>query len=117
MTILVANLSSGKGTWGHVGRLMKDQEWEKVILITNPFGQENFKCEKPFEMIVVDERKSLKDLTSDIKKGLNDKMKGEIALSMISGSGKEHMALLSAVLQSGVGFRMVALTKDGISEI
>lgn len=117
MTILVANLSSGKGTWGHVGRLMKEQEWERVVLVTNPFGHENFKSEKSFETIVIDERKPIKDLTEDIKKGLKDKMKGEIALSMISGTGKEHMALLSAVMQSGTGFRMIALTKNGVSEI
>lgn len=117
MTILIANLSSGKGTWGHIGRLMKEQEWESVILITNPFGKENFRSELPFETIVVDERKPIKELTDDIMIGLKDKMKNEIALSMISGTGKEHMALLSAVMQSGVGFRMVALTKNGIQQV
>jgi hypothetical protein len=117
MTILVANLSSGKGTWGHVGRLIKMQEWDRVILVTNPFGQENFKCEKPVDLVVIDERKSIRDLTNDIKSGLDKKLSSEIALNLVSGSGKEHMALLSAVMQSGVGFRMIALTKDGITEI
>lgn len=117
MTILVANISSGKGTWGHVGRLMKEQEWEKIILITNPFGKENFRSEKPFEMVVVDERKPIKELTEDIKNALNQQINSEIALSMVSGTGKEHMALLSAIMQSGVGFRMVALTKSGMEVI
>lgn len=117
MTILVANISSGKGTWGHVGRLMREQEWDSIILVTNPFGKENFRSEKVFETIVVDERKPIKELTEDIMKGLKDKISGEVALSMISGTGKEHMAILSAVMQSGVGFRMVALTKQGIQQV
>jgi len=43
MTELVACLSTGKGTWGHVSRLIADGTWEKIILITNDFGKENFK--------------------------------------------------------------------------
>jgi len=117
MTVLVANISSGKGTWGHVGRLMKEQEWDNIILITNPFGKENFRAEKSFETIVVDERKPIKELTQDIIGGLKGKISEEIALSMISGTGKEHMAILSAVIQSGVGFKMIALTKQGIQQV
>ena len=42
MTELIACLSTGKGTWGHVARLMQDQEWDKIYLITNDYGKENF---------------------------------------------------------------------------
>ena len=35
MTDLIACLSSGKGTWGHVNRLISDGEWGKIFLITN----------------------------------------------------------------------------------
>ncbi|MBS3112501.1 hypothetical protein J4418_00240 [Candidatus Woesearchaeota archaeon] len=72
MTMFIANLSSGKGTLGHVGRLMKEEDWDKVVLVTNPFGKENFKSDKPFEMIVIDERKPIKEFTEDIIKNLKD---------------------------------------------
>ena len=50
--------------------------------------------------------------------GLSEKIVGtEVALNMISGTGKEHMALLSAVLKSGLGVRIVANTVEGMKEL
>lgn len=118
MTNLVACLSSGKGTWGHVGRLIADYDWEKVVLITNDFGRQNFKAEKPVELIVVDSIKPMGDLIEDIKGSLKDKVTGtEVALNLVSGTGKEHMALLSAVLKLGLGVRLIAITKNGVQEL
>ena len=118
MTSLIACLGTGKGTWGHVSRLINDGEWEKIILITNEFGKENFNNEKQAEMVVVDSRKGIEDLREDIKNGLKGKLTGtEIAVNIISGEGKEHMAMISAILKLGYGIRLFALTKDGIKEI
>ena len=41
----------------------------------------------------------------------------EVGVNVISGTGREHMALVSALLQLGVCIRLIALTKDGIEEI
>ena len=117
MTDLVAVLSTGKGTWGHVGRRIADGEWDSIYLITNDFGREKFTAEKESTFIVVDSRQPMNDLISDIKKELKDRISGEVALNITSGSGKEHMALLSVLMQCGVGFRFVALTKEGIKEV
>lgn len=118
MTELIACLSTGKGTWGHVGRLIQEENWDNIFLITNDFGKEKFTSEKKTELIVVDSNKPLIDLKKDIHKALKDKIKGtEVAINIISGSGKEHMALIAAVLNLGVGMRLIALTKDGIKEI
>lgn len=118
MTNLVACLSSGKGTWGHVGRLIRDHEWEKVFLITNDFGKENFKAERDVELIVVDSIKPMGDLIEDIKAALQGKFTDtEVALNFVSGTGKEHMALLSAVLKLGLGVRLTAITKEGVQEL
>ena len=40
----------------------------------------------------------------------------EVAVSIASGDGKEHMALLSALINLPVGIKFVALTKDGVAE-
>lgn len=118
MTELVACLSTGKGTWGHVNRIIKEQEWEKVILITNDFGKENFTSEKPAEFIVIDSNKGIKDIRDELVEKLRAQIKGlEVAVNIISGSGKEHMAILGALLKLGVGIRPIALTKDGMEEI
>ena len=48
---------------------------------------------------------------------LKENVNEEVGLNFISGTGKEHMALLSAVLKLGIGIRFFALTKDGVKEI
>ena len=117
MTSLIACLSTGKGTWGHVSRIIEDEKWEKVFLITNEFGKENFQQTKNTELIIIDSNKGLRELQKDIIEQLKDKVEGEIALNIVSGTGKEHMALLSALLKLGLGIRLIALTKDGVEEI
>ena len=42
MTDFVACLSTGKGTWGNVKRIIEEGEWDNILLITNDFGKENF---------------------------------------------------------------------------
>lgn len=118
MTTLVACLSTGKGTWGHVSRLIQDGEWSKIILVTNAFGKENFTCEKETEMVVINDRQGLEEIRDEIIKGLEGKIKEtEVSINIVSGSGKEHMALVAAILKSGLGIRFTALTKDGIKEL
>jgi hypothetical protein len=112
---LVALLSTGKGTWGQVAGLMKQGEWEKVILL-GPSYANDFKLDEiPFDFIEYDDSKSLTSLKDDLAKRLKEKISGvEVALSIASGSGKEHMAILSALLSIPAGVRFTALTKQGI---
>lgn len=114
---LIACLSSGKGTWGHVNRLIEDKEWENIYLITNEFGKENFHTEKKVDLILVNSGQGLRELRNEIENQLKDKLKIEVALNIVSGTGKEHMAIMSALLKLGVGIRLIALTKDGVEEI
>ena len=116
---LVACLSTGKGTWGHVARMIADAQWDKVFLITNEFGRENFTTAgKATELIVIDANKGLDEIIGTLKEQLKGKIPDtEVAVNLVSGSGKEHMAILSALLQSGLGLRFFALTKDGVKEV
>ena len=120
MTILIACLSTGKGTWGHVSRVIQDGKFEKVILITNDYGKENFNKTNNTELIAIKLEQGITDLREEIYKELKPKIntnETEIALNIASGSRKEHMALISALLKLGVGMRFIALTKEGIKEI
>lgn len=111
---LVALLSSGKGTWGQVAGLVKRAEWDNIILIGTEFA-EKFSIEQKHDFIKINSNDKLKDLKNDLLKKLNGKINAtEVALSIASGSGKEHMALISALLSLPVGVRFVALTKDGV---
>mgnify|MGYP003973100855 CR=1 FL=1 len=115
MTELVAFLSTGKGTWGHVNRLlqgMSGEKWEKIYLLTNDFGIQNFKAEEGVELIELT-TKNLDELSNEIQTKLKEKITGmEIAVNFVSGDGREHMALVSALIKMGLGFRLVGLNKE-----
>ena len=114
---LIALLSKGEGTWAQVSGLIKFGEWDKVILLGDDFAKQ-FQHEKNFEFIKVSLNKSIKDLKDDFSKNLKGKIAGtEVALSIASGDGKEHMALISALLNLPVGIRFAALTKDGVIDL
>ncbi len=114
---LIALLSTGKGSWAQVSGLMKYGEWENIILIGGDFAKQ-FTHEKKFEFVKVDLDKKLQDLKEDLSKKLKGKIKGvEVALSIASGDGKEHMALISALINMPVGIRFAALTKEGVIDL
>ncbi len=118
MTDLIACLSSVEKSWTHVERLLKEGDWSKAIIITNENGRTAFKPSKNTDFVVVDFQKPVFELIEDIKNGLKGKTTDlEVALNLVSGSGKEHMAILSALLKLGLGIRLVAVTKDGIKEL
>ena len=118
MTDLVACISSGEKSWAHVQRLVKEKDWKNVFIVTNDFGKANFKAHKKVNFIVVDFQKPVSQLIEDIKKGLQNKFTDlEVAVNIVSGNGKEHMAIISALLKLGVGIRLMAVTKDGVREL
>jgi hypothetical protein len=117
MTDLLAVLSTGKGTWGHVGRLIADGTWDNIYLLTNDFGREKFTAEKPVTMMVVDSRAPMEDLIKSVEEHLKDKKFKEVTLNIISGDGKEHMALLAAMNRLGIKYNLSALTKEGIKTL
>ena len=113
---LVAILSSGQGTWGQVAGLAKKGEWENIFLLGPKFASD-FNLEGiPFQFVEIDTNKTLTQLKKEILTKLKGKLKPieDIAISIASGSGKEHMALLSALLSIPVGIRFTALTKEGV---
>lgn len=113
----VALLSTGQGSWGQVSGLIKQGEWDKVILIGEQYA-EKFDAGRPAEFILVDFNQPIIKVKEDLIANLKEKITGiEVALSIASGSGKEHMALISALLQLPVGVRFVALTKEGVVEL
>ena len=110
---LVALLSTGKGTWAQVAGVIKQGEWDNIILIGTEFAKK-FECEKNFDFIEIKSSK-LVELKEELQKKLKGKIKGtEVALTIASGDGKEHMALISALLSQPVGVRFTALTKNGM---
>ena len=116
----IALLSSGEGTWAQVSGLIKYGDWEKIILLGDDFASKFQVAEKKeiTQFIKVDLKKKLKDLRDEFSNKLKGKIDGtEVALSIASGDGKEHMALISALINSPVGIRFAALTRDGVVDL
>jgi len=106
MTKLIAMLSTGKGSWAEVSELIQCEQWEEVILMTNQFGKDKFTSKG--DLLVFNLDAPLEELTEQMYEALGGYSLGfEVALNLTSGTGKEHMALLSAVIRRGCAFRLV----------
>ena len=118
MTELIAFLSSGEATRRHLIKLIENESWDGIFLITSVENKKDFLSGKNIEYIITNPEFRLPELIEDIKNKLKDRVIGpEVALNIISGTGKEHMALLSAILKLGLGIRLVAFTKEGVREV
>ncbi|MDP3881805.1 MAG: hypothetical protein Q8Q31_02915 [Nanoarchaeota archaeon] len=110
---LVAFLGTDKDNWGQISALINRGKWDKVIIVKNkdsedfPYGDETIK---------IDSETPLIELKGIMMEKLKAKIGGdfEVALSIASGNGKEHMALISALLSIPVGIRFVAFTRKGV---
>jgi tRNA A58 N-methylase Trm61 len=119
MVVLVAMLSSGKGSWGRVNSLLKLGEWSSVYLICNDFSEKNFEVNSQNVIkLRVDEQNPQKSINV-LSKFFKENVKGEfdVAVNIDSGSGMEHMILISSILKSGLGLRMVYPHNNEIKEL
>ncbi len=114
---LVAFLGDDKENWGQVNGLINRGDWEKIILVKSK-SSEDYDSPKEADIIIVDTSKPLIELKEDIINKLRKKFEGfDAHVSIASGTGKEHMALISALLSLPVGIRLVVFTKKGIEFI
>lgn len=114
---LVAFLGDDRETWGQVTGLINHGEWEKIILVKSKSSEE-YNSPKPADIVKVDTSKPLVELKEDIINKLRTKFVGfDAHVSIASGTGKEHMALISALLSVPVGIRLVVFTKNGVEII
>jgi len=115
---LVCFQGTDKESWAQINALLKRGEWEKVSIVKNK-AAEHFPMPESCAILEVDSSIPLLELKEDIIKKLRPTIgkEFEIALSLASGTGKEHMALISALLNIPVGVRLVAFTKKGIEFI
>ena len=109
MATLIALLSSGKGTWGHVNSLIQVEKWDKIILFCNDFAYKEFNVKDTQTLkLQIDEKKPqeyIEKIASILRKEVNDL---EVALNLVSGTGYEHMIVLGGIIRAGLGFRLVA---------
>lgn len=97
---------------------MQQEAWEHIFLITNEFGKEKFTHEKPFTPIIINTTSDVETMSAAIQEALKGKIADtEVALNVFSGSGSEHMAVLSALLKLGLGIRLVISGQQAMKEL
>ncbi len=117
MTDLIASLSTGKGTWAEVARLVRAEDWSHVYFVSTSFAKEKFTCDKPHTFIVIDNNASPWEIRKKVYEALKDKVKLEAAVNLSSGTGNEHMAIISAAFSLGIGIRFVGIKEGKMEEI
>jgi len=116
---LVAYLGKDKENWGQITALMnKMQDCDRVVLVKDKEVSGFPKNERCVE-ISVNSAQPLTELKEEIMNKIRERVSGdfEVAVSLASGGGKEHMALISALLCLPVGIRLVVFTKNGVEYI
>ncbi len=115
---LVAFIGSDTENWGQITALLKHMSWDSAILVKGK-NTHNFPKTDNAAILEIDTSKPLAEITSILKEKLKSRLSGEfeVALSLASGSGKEHMALISALLNVPVGIKLAVFTKKGIEFI
>lgn len=118
MTDLIACVTNQKGVFEHVKRVVEGVEWQKVYVFTVEKDVSDIKFSKEVEVIQLDLSKTISELAGCIKGKLEGRLNDlEVAVNIVGGTGKEHMAIISAVLKLGFGIRLVALTPEGVKTI
>jgi len=111
MTDLIVCLASNH--LPHLQRLINEGQWESIFIIAS--AKHPLAIEKNAKYIIATPQQPIHEYIEYIVTQLTAKITGfEVALSLVSGSGKEHMALQSALLSLPVGVRFTALTKEGV---
>tara|TARA_Y100000310_G_scaffold224526_2_gene226380 strand:+ start:982 stop:1332 length:351 start_codon:yes stop_codon:yes gene_type:complete len=111
---LIAFVGNDKENWGQIAGLINRVD-SNVILVVEK-GVKGFPSNSKTVVVDIDSSKPLIELKDDIVKKVKGKIGNEfdVGLSLASGGGKEHMALISALLAIPVGIRIVVFTKNGV---
>lgn len=118
MTDLIACLTNQKGVLEHVRRVIEEVEWQNIYIFTAEKDISGMKFNKKVEITRLDLNKTISQLAYSIKEKLEGKLNDlEVAVNIVGGTGKEHTALISAILRLGFGIRLVILTPDGVKVV
>jgi hypothetical protein len=123
MAHLIACLGSDKETWNDVNAVIQSGFFDRVYIITNDFGAQHYvkpvvKSDVRINIVRLNFAKASEELVPELyvvlkKHFLEDKIQDlDIAVNIISGTGKEHAIVISTLMKLGYGIRLVDLDKD-----
>lgn len=110
---LIVFLDENKAKQNHVKAIIEKSNYKKVIVLS-PFSVPN--SFKDYQTINYDKNFDTSSLSNYFFSEI-DIEDFEVDVNLICGEGKEHMALISALLKKGVGIRFVVITEKGVKEL
>lgn len=117
MTDLIVNLTDKVG-FSHIDCLIEKNEWDNIFVLTNEKIANEYNPKKDVNFVIINSGLPTEKMTEEITKYLKGNVKGfEVALNIFSGTGKEHMAILSSLLKIGLGIRFVKQGKEKFEEL
>ena len=115
---LITLALTGKGSWAKVYSLLKKEDFDSIILLTNSYGKERFKPNDKTKVLEIDNQQPAKALKQALKAILKPEIKDiEVTVNIDSGTGKEHTALLCALIELGVGINFVTVEDNEMIEL
>ncbi|MDO8656792.1 MAG: hypothetical protein Q7K45_06145, partial [Nanoarchaeota archaeon] len=70
------------------------------------------------QLILLNDRAEISMMVDDLKKQLQGKITDfEVGLNFVSGSGKEHLAVLETVLELGLNFRLITINNGQVETL
>ena len=114
----VASVGNDKENWGQILTIIKRMSPEKIVLVKNS-EVKDFPDIPNAHIVSVNLSQPLIELRTDMMTKLRKVLAGdfEVALSLASGNGKEHMALVASLINLPVGVRLVVYTQNGLEFI
>ncbi|MEM4396721.1 MAG: hypothetical protein QXR30_03620 [Candidatus Woesearchaeota archaeon] len=118
MATLIILATTGKGAWNRIYKLLNVFDWEKVLVITNKFGYEKLEFkESKVEKIEINFNAPYDYVINEIKEKVKNYNLIEVALNISSGEGKEHVALIVALIKLGISLQFVDLEDNELKII
>ena len=115
MDTLIAFYDDNRAKQNHVKGVISKGGYKRVILLKpkDTIIQNNL---PDHEEILFNKLIPTNEITELFEKSLNVQ-DFEVHINIICGEGKEHTALLSALIKKGIGIRFVVLIEEGILEL
>lgn len=112
---LVCFLAKEKEGYGQISALVNNFEHESLIIVKDKSTENPFQSNK-CSVVNIDASADLVTLKENMQDLLRRELQSdfEVALSLASGNGRDHMALVSALISVPVGVRFVVYTKKGV---
>ena len=119
MTDLVACLGTGKGTWSGVLKLVNKPEFENVFLVLNEWTMKTLQLTRQkVNFVIINSEDKTTSIRDSIVKQLHGRINDfEVAVNMDSGAGKEHTAMITALMQLGLALRFITIDGENVEEV